>query len=452
MKINFVAGGVCAPEGFTASASLCRIKENRKGFDTALIVSENVCTAAGAFTKNHVKAAPVLASQKKLQNGFAKAIIVNSGNANACTGNEGIENAHRMTSEVANALHIDADQVLVASTGVIGVQLPIEKISNHIAELTQNLSKENHQKARLAIMTTDTHYKECALVFELDGKKIRIGAMCKGSGMIHINMGTMLSFITTDCAITSELLQAALLESVDASYNCVSVDGDTSTNDSVFILANGKAANETIREKNNDYKTFVCALTALNIVMAKKIASDGEGATRLIECKVHGARDIASARKLAKSVISSNLVKAAFFGKDANWGRILCALGYSEVDFTIEKTSVSFASDKNAKRFFEGDESENALLQKTIQENVLYENETNERSIEKKDEQQNAIERIEVFKNGIPLHFDETKAKNILSSECVLIDVAMNDGNATGFAWGCDLTYDYVKINGDYRT
>lgn len=448
--IRFVSGGVCAPAGFTAGAVLCRIKENRKGFDTALIFSDDVCNAAGLFTKNRVKAAPVSLSAQKLQKGIAQAIIVNSGNANACTGLEGIQNAKRMTRETAAALHIDESLVLVASTGVIGVQLPIEKISDHIAELAESLSKKNHENARCAIMTTDTQYKEYAVEFLLHGKKIRIGAMCKGSGMIHINIGTMLAFITTDCAITSELLKSALLESAAASYNCVSVDGDTSTNDSVFILANGKAENEIIAKKNEEYEIFVTALTALNIVMAKKIASDGEGATRLIECKISGACDSANARKAAKSVISSNLVKAAFFGKDANWGRILCALGYSGANFTAEKTSIVFASDKNAKRFFDGDEE--LLLQKTIAENLSCENSDKKNSIDTKQKNKNEVERISVFENGVPLHFDESRAKQILESECVSIEVKMQDGNATGFAWGCDLTYDYVKINGDYRT
>ncbi|MBQ9630229.1 MAG: bifunctional ornithine acetyltransferase/N-acetylglutamate synthase, partial [Treponema sp.] len=295
--------------------------------------------------------------------------------------------------------------------------------------LAKNLSKENHKLARLAIMTTDTQYKEYAVRFSLSGKTVTIGAMCKGSGMIHINMGTMLSFITTDCAISRGMLEKAFRESVEQTYNCVSIDGDTSTNDTALILANGMAENEEIVSEGSDYDAFFFALNYLNTIMAKKIAADGEGASRLIECCVSGAKNFDVARSLAKSVISSNLVKAAIFGSDANWGRILCALGYSGQDFLPEKTTVSFASKKSAKKY--DDES--------LKENT---NECNNET----------LQRIVVFKNGVPLNFDEDLAKKILQEEIIYIFVDLDEGSASVRAWGCDLTYDYVKINGDYRT
>lgn len=415
--MQFVDGGVTAPKGFLANGVLSGVKAGRTKEDTALIVSEKPCVATGVFTKNKVQAEPVKLSRLRLSRRKAQAIIANSGNANACTGDQGAQVAIRMTRATAIALSdaetwgkIDEDDVLVCSTGVIGQQLPVEVIEEHVDELVKGLSKEGHEKARVAIMTTDTKYKECAVTTEIGGKTVTLGTMAKGSGMIHINLGTMLGFITTDCAISAAMLEEALKESIEGTYNCVSVDGDTSTNDTLLLLANGMAENPEITGHGKDYDAFLKALNTLNTEMAKKIASDGEGAEHLIECVVTGAKDITTARNLAKSVISSSLVKAAFFGKDANWGRILCALGYSGEFFTPEKTSVSFNS------IASGGST------------------------------------IKVFDHGVPLNFDEDKAKIILSEHDVKIFVELEDGNAEGTAWGCDLTYDYVKINGDYRT
>ena len=423
--MQFIDGGVTSPLGFTANGMLCGIKENRTKNDTALIYSEKLCSAAGVFTQNRVKAECVKLTKKNLANGKAQAVIANSGNANACTGEQGYKNAIRMTEAVAKVLPVKAENVIVCSTGVIGQQLPVEKIESHIEELKNGLSKEGHEQARVAIMTTDTHFKECAVETVIGGKTVHIGAMCKGSGMIHINLGTMLSFMTTDCAISSKMLEKALRMSIAQTYNCVSVDGDTSTNDSLTILANGMAGNKEITKPGKDFDAFFEALNAINTQMAKKIAGDGEGASRLIECNVKGASSVEIARGLAKSVISSSLVKAAFFGKDANWGRILCAMGYSGYEFTPEKTCVSFLSHEGAQRTgftdFVG-------------------------------EQAGKVKEIMVFDHGVPLNFDEDLAKKVLSEDEVTINVTLEDGKACGTAWGCDLTYDYVKINGDYRT
>ena len=423
--MQFIDGGVTAPQGFTANGMLCGIKEGRTKNDTALIYSDCPCSAAGVFTQNRVKAESVKLTKKHLADGKAQAVIANSGNANACTGEQGRENALRMAQAAAGVLNLKAEDVIVASTGVIGQQLKVEVIEKHIDELAKGLSKEGHSEARTAIMTTDTHFKECAVEAEIGGKTVRFGAMCKGSGMIHINLGTMLSFQTTDCAITSEMLEKALRLSVAGTYNCVSVDGDTSTNDTLVILANGKAGNPLIDREGPDFDAFLEALNAINSEMAKKIAGDGEGASHLIECNVRGVKDVETARGLAKSVISSSLVKAAFFGKDANWGRILCAMGYSGYEFTPEKTCVYFKSRKGALRHGFTD--------------VMGENKGEEKS-------------IMVFDHGVPLLFDEELAKEILTEDEVTIDITCEDGNACGTAWGCDLTYDYVKINGDYRT
>ena len=412
-NIKMAEAGICFPRGFTSHALNAKIKKTSTKEDFALIVSELVANAAGVFTKNIVKAAPVVLSAKRLKEKKARAIIVNSGNANACTGSLGEENAIRLTNEVQKALEkkgfgsIKESEVLVASTGVIGQQLPIERMLEKIPALVEGLSRNGNLLARKAIMTTDLVHKEAALSVEIGGKEVRLGTMAKGSGMIHINMGTMLGFITTDCAISSELLDEALRESVLDTYNCVSVDGDTSTNDSLFILANGMAENPLISEKNEDYYAFLDALYILNTEMARSIASDGEGASHLLECQVRGASDKETARILAKSVISSSLVKAAFFGKDANWGRILCALGYSGGSFSPEKTNLSFQSEAGE---------------------------------------------VLVFEQGVPLDFDEEAAKKILSEKEIKILVSLSDGDAFAKAWGCDLTYDYVKINGDYRT
>lgn len=411
--MQFFDGGVCFPQGFTAHGVLAGIKKGRTKEDVALIVSEKQCNASGVFTKNLVQAEPVKLSRKHLERRRSYAVIANSGNANACTGDQGAKNALSMAFCTAQALKnkgltdICVEDVLVCSTGVIGQQIAVDKIESKIEDLVAGLSKDGNIKARQAIMTTDTIHKECAVKVTIGGKEVRLGTMAKGSGMIHINMGTMLGFITTDCAITNDMLDEVLKESVEGTYNCVSVDGDSSTNDTLLILANGMAENPVISSKNDDYYLFLDALNVLNTQMARLIAGDGEGATHLIECTVTGAKDVQSARILAKSVISSSLVKAAFFGRDANWGRILCAMGYSGEVFSPEKSSVFFTSDEGT---------------------------------------------IVVFDHGKPVDFDEAKAKNILGAKEIKITVTMKDGSAQGTAWGCDLTYDYVKINGDYRT
>lgn len=432
-------GGVTAPAGFTANGVLCRIKESRKQPDVALIYSEKPCAVAGVFTQNRVKAECVKLTKNHIANGIAQAVIANSGNANACTGEQGYKTAERMAALAGDAVGVSANDVIVCSTGVIGQQLPVKKIESHIKELAGSLSKAGHENARLAIMTTDTQYKEAAASFELGGKTVTIGAMCKGSGMIHINMGTMLAFVTTDCAINSQMLEKALREAVATTFNCVSVDGDTSTNDSLTILANGMAGNAEIVADGNDYEIFESALEQLFKVMAKKIAADGEGASRLVECNVTGAVSDTIARGLAKEVISSNLVKAAMFGRDANWGRILCAMGYSGYEFTQEKTSVFFMSRPGSKRYEAGNGADEFGSDCTTCPNECA-GTTGD------------LQKICVFENGVPLDFDEDLAKKILSEEVLYIAVTLGDGNGRGTAWGCDLTYDYVKINGDYRT
>lgn len=423
-EIKFIEGGVTAARGFTANGILCRIKASRKTNDTALIYSEKPCAAAGVFTQNRVKAESVKLTKKNIADGRIQAVIANSGNANCCTGEQGAKTAYKMACLAGNALGVKPEDVAVCSTGVIGSQLPVEKIEAKISELAKGLSKKGHEEARIAIMTTDTKYKECAVEFELGGKTCRMGTMCKGSGMIHINLGTMLSFITTDAAISPEMIDRALRESIKGTYNCVSVDGDTSTNDTLILLANGMAENPEITEENEDYKVFLAALNKMNKIMAMKIAADGEGATRLVQCTVNGAKTVEDARGLAKEVISSSLVKAAMFGSDANFGRFLCAMGYSGIDFTPEKTSIWFTSKGNAKRYFEDYEDFNVHGENSVL----------------------------VYKDGVPENFDEDKAKKIMSEEAVEILVQCGDGNCSGTAWGCDLTYDYVKINGDYRT
>ncbi|MCR4736145.1 MAG: bifunctional glutamate N-acetyltransferase/amino-acid acetyltransferase ArgJ [Treponema sp.] len=422
--IKFIDGGVCAPQGFTANGMRVGIKASRKINDTALIYSEKACNAAGVFTQNKVQSESVKISKKHLADGKAQAAIEISGNANTCTGAQGAENALRMAKAAATALGLKAEDVIVYSTGVIGAQFDITKVENNIQTLKEGLSKKGHEEARIAIMTTDTHYKECAVEFEIDGKKCRMGTMCKGSGMIHINMGTMLSFVTTDCAISSKMLSKALHESIQGTYNCVSVDGDTSTNDTLTIMANGLAGNQEITDEGEAYNTFLAALNKMNTVMAKKIAADGEGATRLVECNVKGARTIEEARGLAKEIICSSLVKAAMFGSDANFGRFLCAMGYSGIDFDPDKVSIWFTSKKDSKRYFENYD----------------------------DFEVHGENSVKVYENGVPLNFDEEVAKQIMSEQAVEILVQCGEGNAEGTAWGCDLTYDYVKINGDYRT
>ena len=422
--MTFIDGGVTAPLGFTANGIRCGIKPGRTTNDTALVYSERPCAAAGMFTQNRVKAECVKLTERHLADGTAQAIIANSGNANACTGRQGASAALRMARAAAYRLNIAADDVIVCSTGVIGQQLPVELIEQNMQALADGLCRQGHEQARVAIMTTDTRYKECAVQTAIGGKTVTLGAMCKGSGMIHINLGTMLGFVTTDCAISSAMLQKALEQSVAQTYNCVSVDGDTSTNDTIAVLANGMAGNAPIAAEGADFDTFCEALNALNTVMAKKIAADGEGATRLIECNVKGAASVADARGLAKAVVSSSLVKAAMFGCDANFGRFLCAMGYSGFSFNPEKTNIWFTSAPNAHRYFD---------------------ETKPFSVHGSDT-------VQVFKDGEPVMFDEEAARRIMQREAVEILVQCGDGSASGTAWGCDLTYDYVKINGDYRT
>ncbi|MBR4790065.1 MAG: bifunctional glutamate N-acetyltransferase/amino-acid acetyltransferase ArgJ [Treponema sp.] len=422
--MKFIEGGVCAPQGFTANGMRVGIKASRKINDFALIYSEVPCTAAGVFTQNRVKSESVKITQKHIADGRAQAAIEISGNANTCTGEQGAQNALRMAQAAAGALGIKTEDVMVYSTGVIGAQFDITKVEDNIEALKAGLSKEGHEQARVAIMTTDTQYKECAVEFTVGGKTCHMGTMCKGSGMIHINMGTMLSFITTDCAVSSEMLNKALHESILGTYNCVSVDGDTSTNDTLIIMANGMAGNAEITGPGADYDAFFEALNKMNTVMAKKIAADGEGATRLVECNVHGAATVETARALAKEIICSSLVKAAMFGADANFGRFLCAMGYSGIEFDPDKTSIWFTSKTGSNRYFTNyDDFE------VHGENV-----------------------VQVYKDGVPLQFDEEAAKKIMSEQAVEILVQCGEGTASGTAWGCDLTYDYVKINGDYRT
>lgn len=433
-EIKFIDGGVCAAEGFTANGIHSGLKASRKTNDTALVYSDVLCNAAGVFTSNRVKAECVKLTKKNIENGKMQAAVCNVCYANACTGKEGYEIAEKTAKKVGEVLGIPAENVIVTSTGIIGQQIPVDILLENIPRLKDGLSKEGHKEARTAIMTTDTKFKECAVETTIGGKKVHIGAMCKGSGMIHINMGTMLSFVTTDCAISSEMLQKALKKSVAGTYNCVSVDGDMSTNDTLTIMANGKAGNKEITSEGEDFNAFFEAFNLLNTQMAMKIAADGEGAGKLVECTVKGAKDVETARGIAKFVIKSNLVKAAMFGRDANCGRILCAMGYSGFEFDPDKTCVYFSSKAGSKRYFETvNEGEKARQFEVA-------------GCDK------CGGKIEVIHDGVGLSFDEEKATKILSEEAIEIEIILKDGNAEGKAWGCDLTYDYVKINGDYRS
>ena len=404
-----ISGGVTAAKGFCAASTAAGIKyKDRK--DMALIFSKTPCKAAGTFTTNIVKAAPVNWDQKIVaESACAHAVVVNAGIANACTGQEGMDYCSQTADHAAELLKIPADSVLVASTGVIGMQLPMERIKDGVSAMVPELSDANEagHQASLAIMTTDTHEKEVAVEIELGGKTVTIGGMCKGSGMIHPNMCTMLSFVTTDAAITKELLQEALSEDVKDTYNMISVDGDTSTNDTCLLLANGEAGNAEISEKNEDYRKFAEALNFVNTTLAKQMAGDGEGATALFEVKVIHAKDKEQAKVLSKSVITSNLTKAAIYGHDANWGRILCAMGYSGAVFDPEKVDLYFSS-KNGE--------------------------------------------IKIIEDGVALDYSEEEATKILSAEAVTATADIKMGDASATAWGCDLTYDYVKINADYRS
>ncbi|MCH5296103.1 MAG: bifunctional glutamate N-acetyltransferase/amino-acid acetyltransferase ArgJ [Ruminococcus sp.] len=407
MDCKFIAGGVTAPQGFTAQGVCASIKpSNTTKRDLALIYCDTLCNSAAVFTKNLVKSDTIYVTQKHLENGKAQAVVVNSGNANACNA-DGYEKAEQMCKLAADALGVSADDVIVASTGVIGQELPIEPVKKGIEAMRGTLSKDGGTNAAEAIMTTDTVKKEWAVQFELDGKTVTVGGIAKGSGMIHINMGTTLSFVTTDLAISSQMLKEALLEAVEESYNMVSVDGDTSTNDTLAIMASGMAGNKEITEKNDDYNTFTAVLTEAFKAVAKKLAADGEGASKLLICKVNGSKTKNDAKTIAKSIICSSLVKAAMFGADANCGRILCAVGYSGAEVNVHNIDVSYRSAKGE---------------------------------------------ILVCKDGLGLAFDEEKAKEILLENEIEILVSLSDGNASAEAYGCDLTYDYVKINGDYRT
>ena len=407
MKI--ITGGVTAAKGFQAASTAAGIKYQGRT-DMAMVYSEKPCVAAGTFTTNIVKAAPVKWDQEIVYNHpTAQVIICNSGIANACTGEEGFGYCRETAKAAAETMNVDADSVLVASTGVIGMQLPIEKLAAGVKAMAPKLkgTLEAGNEAAKAIMTTDTKEKEVAVEIELGGKTVTIGGMCKGSGMIHPNMCTMLGFVTTDACISKRLLQEALSQDVQDTYNMVSVDGDTSTNDTVLLLANGMAGNPEITEKNEDYQKFCEALNYINTILAKKIAGDGEGATALFEVKIIGAESKEQAVTLSKSVVTSSLTKAAIYGHDANWGRILCAMGYSGAQFDPEKVDLYFESKAG---------------------------------------------KIKIIENGVAVNYSEEEATKILSEDAVtaIADVKMGDCTAT--AWGCDLTYDYIKINADYRS
>ncbi|MBR5785878.1 MAG: bifunctional ornithine acetyltransferase/N-acetylglutamate synthase, partial [Clostridia bacterium] len=401
-------GGVCAAQGFKASGLHCGIRKNKTKRDVALILSEKVGTAAAVYTTNLVKGAPILVDMENLADGKAQAIIVNSGNANTCNA-DGVEKAMQMCKIAARQCAVLPSNVIVASTGVIGMPLDVTPIEKSIGQLYWDLehSVAGSRNAAEAIMTTDTTIKEVAVEFELGGKVCRMGGIAKGSGMIHPNLATMLIFITSDVAISSEMLQKALKADVNKTFNMISVDGDTSTNDTVAIISNGMAGNKLINSEGEEYDVFCKALYMITSKLCKMLAADGEGATKLLECIVTGGKDVQTAQTVAKSVICSSLLKAAMFGADANWGRVLCAIGYSGADVDINKIDVAFKSVKGE---------------------------------------------LPVCKNGAGIPFSEEKAKEILLENEIDILIDLNDGASCATAWGCDLTYDYVKINGDYRT
>ena len=404
MKI--LTGGVCAAKGFRANGIHCGIRKNHSKKDLALIYSETPASAAAVYTTNLVKGAPLLVTQAHLADGRARAVICNSGNANTCNAN-GVEVAEAMSELVAAQLSIPASDVVVASTGVIGQPLRLDPIAEGIPALAEGLSAEGSNAAADAIMTTDTVRKEIAVEFQTGGVTCRLGGIAKGSGMIHPNMATMLVFLTTDAAISPEMLQRALSGDVAGTFNMVSVDGDTSTNDMVAILANGMAGNAEITGEGEDFEAFMAALNTVTVHLCRCIAGDGEGATKLLECRVRGAKDLSVARTVAKSVICSSLLKAAMFGADANWGRVLCAIGYSGAGVEVQRVDVAFRSPKGT---------------------------------------------VEVCRGGAGVPFSEEEAKEVLLEKQIEILVELHSGDAEAAAWGCDLTYDYVKINGDYRT
>ena len=401
-----VSGGVTAAKGFTANGIHCGIRKNRTKRDLALIYSEKRAAAASVYTTNLVKGAPLTVTKENISDGYARAIICNSGNANTCNAN-GIEIAKQMCELVGDKMGIPATDVVVASTGVIGQVLDITPIQKGMDALCEGLSADGSDAAAEGIMTTDTVKKEVAVSFELGGKTCTLGGIAKGSGMIHPNMATMLVFITTDTAISSEMLGKALSTDIKSTFNMVSVDGDTSTNDMVTVLANGMAGNPEITCDGEDFKVFMKALNSVTVALCRMIAGDGEGATKLLECKVSGAKDEDTAKVVAKSVICSSLTKAAMFGADANWGRVLCAIGYSGAEVDVNKVDVSFISSKG---------------------------------------------RVDVCRNGAGIEFSEDEAKQVLLEKEIQINITLGDGEGSATAWGCDLTYDYVKINGDYRT
>ena len=404
--MKFINGGVCAAQGFKAAGIHCGIRKNKTKKDLALIVSEKKCTAASVYTTNLVKGAPITVTKSNIADGYAQAIVCNSGNANTCNAN-GIEIATQMCELVEKHTGIKASDVICASTGVIGQVLDIEPIATHMQELVGLLNDNGSEEAANAIMTTDTKLKEVAIEFELGGKTCKIGGIAKGSGMIHPNMATMLVFVTTDCAISAEMLNKAIKEDVKDTFNMISVDGDTSTNDMLSVLANGMAGNTEITCEGEAFDAFVNALHTVTTTLCRCIAKDGEGATKLLECEVIGAKDKENARTIAKSIICSSLTKAAMFGADANWGRVLCAIGYSGAEVDVNKVGVCFESEKGS---------------------------------------------IAVCENGAGIDFSEEKAKEILLCDDIKIKVTLGDGDANATAYGCDLTYEYVKINGDYRT
>lgn len=414
-KLKTIDGGICAAQGFKANGTYCGIKRPanddpsiKHKNDICLYVSDVECNAAAVYTQNKVKGAPLIVTKANLEKSGNKAIavIANSKNANTCNA-DGIEKAQKMCDLVANELNIPSEQVIVASTGVIGQILPIEPIVEAVPVLAKGLCYNKSLEAATAIMTTDTVKKEYAVEFEINGTKCVVGGMAKGSGMIHPNMATTLNFITTDCAISSSLLQEALSEIVKVTYNCLSIDGDTSTNDMVCIMANGLACNDEINTKNAEYEAFKNALYEVMANLTRMLAKDGEGATKLIECICSGCETKEKAITIAKSVVCSSLFKAAVFGEDANWGRILCAVGYADAEFDINKVDVELKSEFGI---------------------------------------------IPVCKNGSGIEFSEEKAAKVLSSDEIYVLININEGDEKATAWGCDLTYDYVKINGDYRT
>ena len=405
MDITEISGGICAAKGFSANGICCGIKKKSTKADLALIYSQKKAAAAAVYTTNLVYGAPITVTRNNIADGYAQAVICNSGNANTCNSN-GIEIAEQMCSLAAAELDIDAKDVIVASTGVIGCPLNIDPIASGMGKLAAGLGDHSDSASR-AIMTTDLVPKEIAVSFMLSGKECHLGGIAKGSGMIHPNMATMLVFITTDAAISPKMLKEALLADIPDTFNMLSIDGDTSTNDMVSIMANGLAGNKEITEENADFTEFKKALNTLTVMLCRTIASDGEGATKLVECTVTGAASKSVAKTVAKSVICSSLVKSAMFGADANWGRVLCAIGYSGADVDVTKIDVAFKSKAGI---------------------------------------------LEVCKNGAGIPFSEEFAKKLLEEDEIDILIELNSGEACSSAWGCDLTYDYVKINADYRT